>query len=66
MKMVSPAESAQRLAALTIARSTIDLSTYGYDPVGALLDQLYIDGFLSENELLEIALKRHRANWSQS
>jgi len=65
MRMVSPDESARRLAALTIARSTVDLSTYGYDPVGSLIDQLYVDGFIDDNQLLEIALKRYRANWSQ-
>lgn len=65
--MVSADESARRLATLTIARATVDLAKYGYDPVGAIIDSLYVAGYISEDELLDIALKRHRPNWwSQS
>jgi hypothetical protein len=65
MRFVSAEESARRLATLTIAKATVDLTQYGYDPVGALLDRCYVDGVLSKNELLEITLTRYRHNWSQ-
>lgn len=65
MRFVSAEESARRLATLTTARVTVDLTHYAYDAVGALLDRFYVDGVLSETELLEITLTRYRHNWSQ-
>jgi hypothetical protein len=48
MSTIGDAERARRLAALTIARTTVALTEYDYDPVGALLNRFYVDGLLSE------------------